>query len=140
MWVTDDVACPGRAVLDERAGPGSLVMVQRTRQGPGDARGRVTPGRHCYPSRRRGGPAGRAGRRARGHGSVEGRLHRRLDVCVGEDDSRLREGHGAADMSRLRRTVPNQPKADRSQKRPSLKDKRYRCPPDRPYLTDLLQQ
>lgn len=140
VWVTDDVARLGPAVLDEWAGLGSLVMVERTRQDLGDTQGRVTTERHCYISSLRGCPAERAGRLVRGHWSVENRLHWRLDVCFGEDDSRLRKDHGAQNMSRLRRIVMNKLKTDRSEKRMSLKNKRYKCSLDRQYLIDMLQQ
>jgi predicted transposase YbfD/YdcC len=140
VWVTDDVACLGPAVLDEWAGLASLVMVERTRQDLGDAQGRVTTERHCYICSLRGCPAARAGRLVRGHWSVENRLHWRLDVCFGEDDSRLRKDHGAENMSRLRRIVLNKLRTDRSHKRLSLKNKRYRCSLDRQYLIEMLQQ
>lgn len=138
--VTGDVACLGPAVPDEWAGLGSLVMAERTRQDLGDAQGRVTTERRCYLSSLRGCSAERAGRLARGHWSVENRLHWRLGVCSGEDDSRIRKDHAARNMSRPRRIVLNKLKTDRSQKRTSLKTKRYRCSLDRQYLIDMLQQ
>ena len=69
---------------------------------------------------------------------MENRLHWRLDMNFGEDQSRLRKGHGAQNFSRLRRVVINQLKND--PRKVSLKVKRYRCSIDREYLIERLRQ
>ena len=47
--------------------------------------------------------AQRAGEIIRGHWSIENGLHYVLDVTFNEDQSRVRKGHGAENLSRLRR-------------------------------------
>ena len=47
--------------------------------------------------------AERAARVIRGHWSIENGLHYVLDVSFNEDQSRVRKGHGAENLSRLRR-------------------------------------
>jgi predicted transposase YbfD/YdcC len=47
----------------------------------------------------------RLGRSARAHWGIENKLHWVLDVSFGEDGNRTREGHGAENLSILRRLV-----------------------------------
>ena len=39
------------------------------------------------------------------HWSIENRLHWRLRVCFGDDDNRVRQGHGADNLARHRRVA-----------------------------------
>jgi hypothetical protein len=45
----------------------------------------------------------RLGRSARAHWGIENKLHWVLDVSFGEDANRTRKGHGAENLSTLRR-------------------------------------
>ena len=45
----------------------------------------------------------RLGRSARAHWGIENKLHWVLDVSLGEDGNRTRKGHGAENLSTLRR-------------------------------------
>ena len=45
----------------------------------------------------------RLGRSARAHWGIENKLHWVLDVSLGEDGNRTRRGHGAENLSTLRR-------------------------------------
>jgi predicted transposase YbfD/YdcC len=80
------------------------------------------------------------GAAVRQHWGVENKLHWVLDVGFGEDQSRIRKGHGAENFSRLRRIVLNKLRTFDTQRRVSLKTKRYRCLIDRQYLLDALKQ
>lgn len=73
----------------------------------------------------------------RSHWGVENRLHWRLDVAFQEDQSRLRKGHGAENMSRLRRLALNALQRDRSEKM-GVKNKRLMAGWDHRYLTRIL--
>ena len=73
----------------------------------------------------------------RGHWGVENRVHWVLDVCFGEDGSRIRKGHGAANMSLLRRLTLNLIRQEQTVKR-SLKGKRKRAEWDNRYLETVL--
>lgn len=74
----------------------------------------------------------------RSHWGIENQLHWRLDVIFNEDQSRLRKGHGAQNMARLRRIGLNLLKRDRSQKM-GLKNKRLLAGWDHDYLLRLLE-
>ena len=73
----------------------------------------------------------------RAHWGVENRLHWRLDVCFNEDQCRLRKGHGAQNMSRLRRIGLNLLQRDRTQKM-GIKNKRLMAGWSSDYLLQLL--
>lgn len=73
----------------------------------------------------------------RGHWGVENQLHWTLDVAFNEDHSRLRKGHGAENMSRLRRIALNALRNDRSRKM-GIKNKRLMAGWDHRYLLRLL--
>jgi len=82
--------------------------------------------------------ASRMAQVVRAHWGVENRLHWRLDVTFNEDQCRLRKGHGAQNMSRLRRVGLNMLQRDRSQKM-GLKNKRLLAGWDHDYLLRLLE-
>lgn len=73
----------------------------------------------------------------RSHWGVENQLHWRLDVAFNEDQSRLRKGHGAQNMSRLRRIALNALRQDTSEKA-GIKNKRLMAGWDHRYLVRLL--
>ncbi len=51
--------------------------------------------------------AERAGQAIRGHWAIENSLHWALDVTFGDDQSRLRKGHGAKNMAVVRHFALN---------------------------------
>lgn len=69
------------------------------------------------------GNANQINRAIRKHWHVENKLHWVLDVTFNEDDCRVRNGHGAENLSVIRRIALNKLKCDKSQKA-SLKVKR----------------
>jgi len=73
----------------------------------------------------------------RGHWGIENRLHWSLDVSFGEDQSRIRNGHGAEHFSRLRRMALNMLKREATSKR-GIKAKRLRAGWDHDYLLKVL--
>lgn len=73
----------------------------------------------------------------RAHWGVENQLHWRLDVTFNEDQSRLRKGHSAQNMSRLRRIGLNLLRQDRTQKM-GIKNKRLLAGWDHRFLLSLL--
>ena len=72
------------------------------------------------------------------HWGVENPLHWILDVQFDEDQSRVRTGYGAENLSRLRRIALNKLQAETSQKR-SIRAKRLRAGWDHDYLLQILQ-
>jgi len=73
----------------------------------------------------------------RGHWGVENPLHWSLDVTFGEDDSRVRKGHAAQNLSRLRRIALNQLQRDKTLKA-GIQTKRQRAGWDHAYLLKVL--
>lgn len=72
----------------------------------------------------------------RGHWGIENRVHWVLDVSFGEDGSRIRKDHGAANMSLLRRLTLNLIRREPS--KGSLKGKRKRAGWDNRFLEKVL--
>ena len=87
--------------------------------------GKVSTERRYFLSSLDGEDAEVFGSAVRQHWGVENQLHWVLDVSFGEDQSRLRKGHGAENFSRLRRIVLNKLRNFDTQRRVSLKTKRY---------------
>ena len=74
----------------------------------------------------------------RGHWGIENQVHWVLDVTFGEDGSRIRKDHGAANMALLRRLTLNLIRQETTVKS-SLKQKRKRAGWDNGYLEKVLQ-
>lgn len=72
----------------------------------------------------------------RGHWGIENSLHWCLDVVYGEDHSRVRRGHGARNLSLLRRLSLNLLRQEPS--KGSLKGKRYRAGLDNHFMLQIL--
>ena len=80
--------------------------------------------------------AEQAGEAVRGHWGIENRLHWVLDVVFGDDQSRLRRGHGARNMAVVRHFALNLMRAATDKR--SLKLRRKVAGWDPNYLADLL--
>lgn len=76
-------------------------------------------------------------RAVRGHWGIENSLHWVLDMAFREDECRVRKGHGAENLSRLRHMALNLLKQDESVK-VGIKNKRLRAGWDNEYLLKLL--
>lgn len=76
-------------------------------------------------------------RAVRGHWAIENSLHWVLDVQCGEDRSRARAGHAAANLATLRRLALNLLKQDRTKKR-GIKGKQLNASWDHAFLLRLL--
>lgn len=76
-------------------------------------------------------------RAVRGHWAIENSLHWVLDVQCGEDRSRARAGHAAANLATLRRLALNLLKQDRTKQR-GLKGKQLNASWNHAYLLRLL--
>ena len=152
MWVTNEVNWLGAELLALWPGLSSLAMVESTRQNLGDLTGKVSVERRYYISSLTGVDAAKMAAAVRSHWAIENKLHWRLDMAFGEDESRIRKGHGPDNFSRLRRIVlnklreaPEKPGPEKGTPTPkgrkiSLKGKRYLCSLDPDYLIKQLQQ
>jgi hypothetical protein len=74
--------------------------------------------------------------RTRAHYLIENQLHWCLDVVFGEDDSRIRQGHSARNMSLMRRFTLNLLRQETS--KASLTMKRYKAALDNDFLLKIL--
>jgi predicted transposase YbfD/YdcC len=75
----------------------------------------------------------------RHHWRIENGLHWSLDVGFNEDHSRVRKGHAAENLSRLRRIALNLLKAETVHCKRGIKTKRLRAGWDHDYLLRVLQ-
>lgn len=147
VWVTREVDW-----LRERGDwPGlrSVVCVEATRQvlapqpprKPTGGEGRIRTQRRYYISSldhcQRGQEAAFFAGLIRDHWGVENKLHWSLDVSFNEDQSRVRQGHAAENLSRLRRLTLNLLKQEKQTKL-SLPRKRKRAAWRPDYLLTVL--
>lgn len=75
----------------------------------------------------------------RHHWQIENGLHWSLDVSFAEDKSRVRKGHAAENLSRIRRIALNLLKAETVHCKRGIKTKRLRAGWDHDYLLRVLQ-
>lgn len=87
--------------------------------------------------RDRGRDAAYFGQLIRDHWKIENQLHWSLDVTFDEDDSRVRQGHAAENLSRLRRIALNLLKQEKTCKR-GLAGKRLKAGWNQKYLLKVL--
>ena len=139
VWVTDEVHWVQGRLDEPWPHLGSVAVVESVRQDLGDPAGRVTTERRHFVSSRAGTDAAAMAAAVRGHWSVENNLHWQLDVSFGEDECRIRVGHGAENFSRLRRMALNLLTRDRSVK-VGIRGKRLKAACDEHYLLHLLTQ
>lgn len=93
--------------------------------------------RRYYISSHDGTPARPIAEAIRGHWGVENRRHWSLDVAFREDDSRVRVGHAAENLSRLRRIALNLLKRETTATQ-GIKGKRLKAGWDQRYLLKVL--
>jgi hypothetical protein len=80
--------------------------------------------------------ATRAAEAVRAHWAIENRLHWVLDVIFGDDQSRLRTGHGAKNMAVVRHFAINLVRTANDKR--SIKLRRKRAGWDPNYLAEIL--
>jgi predicted transposase YbfD/YdcC len=112
----------------------SLIAVDSERRFPD---GRVQKERRYFISSLTGVDAQTFGRLIRAHWQIENSLHWSLDVSFNEDASRVRNGHGAENFSRLRRIAFNLLKRETTEK-VGIRTKRLRAGWDEDYLLKVL--
>ena len=129
--------CSAESVLDLREWPGlqTIAMVEsRTEK----AKGVISSERRFYitslaPN------VEIIARAIRGHWAIENSLHWVLDVQMSEDNSRIRRGNAAENLSRIRRLTINMLKAhEPRKKRTSLQKKRRACILSEEYLMKVM--
>jgi predicted transposase YbfD/YdcC len=98
----------------------------------------VTVERRYFISSLPGRVAQRLGQAVRKHWCVENELHWSLDVCFGEDQSRVRIGNAAENLSRVRRIALMLLKQETTAKI-GIKAKRLKAGWDRKYLLKVLR-
>jgi len=144
VWVTRDVEW--LRARGEWLGLRSVVCVDRERlvlnpADPSTPRKTAHERRYFISSldhRDRGRDARYFGGHIRDHWKVENQLHWSLDVSFSEDASRVRLGHGAENLSRLRRMALNLLKQEKSVKR-GIACKRMKAGWDQAYLLKVLR-
>jgi predicted transposase YbfD/YdcC len=145
VWVTTDVQRLGAGLLAKWPGLPSVALVERTRQDLGDLTRKTTVERQLYIPSLKSPDARAIAGHVRGHrpfDSAQGRgghLHWQLDVSFGEDDRRVRVGHGAENFSRLCRVALNLLKRDKTVK-VGITTKRLNPGWDHDYLPHLINQ
>lgn len=131
VWVTDQLQ--HLRGLEEWKGLASVAVIESTREVLG---GTTSTERRYFLSALPGRDAAFFATAQRGHWAVENNLHWILDVIFHEDASRLRQGHGAENFSRLRRIALNLLKAH--PKKASIKGKRKLAGWDHRFLLEVL--
>ena len=131
-WVTPDVDW----FEDRQDWPGlkSFAAVECERY----VNGETAAGRRYFISSLDRSDAASIAQAIRGHWRIENSLHWPLDVSFNEDQSRIRKGHGAENVSRLRRMALNLVKQETTNKR-GIKTKRLRAGWDEQYLCQILR-
>ena len=118
----------------EWAGLQSIAMVESRRQ-IGES---VSTERRYFISSLPAHTAQRIGQAVRNHWCVENELHWSLDVCFGEDQSRVRIGNAAENLSRVRRLALMLLKQETTAK-VGIKAKRLKAGWDENYLLQVLK-
>jgi len=141
VWVTRDVEWLRRE--GKWANLRSAICVEAVRevQDPAGGPAEVTTDRRYYISSvdpwQEGQDASFFARHIRGHWGVENKLHWTLDVTFREDESRLRQGCAAENLSRLRRIALNMLKQEKRSGM-SIRRKRRRAGWDHDFMLRML--
>lgn len=133
VWITPRIDWLGEE-QSRWAGLRSVAVVEAMRDVP--LKG-VSCERRYYISTLDGTDAQRVAAAIRGHWGIENRLHYVLDVSFAEDQCRVRTGHAAENLSRIRRIALNLLRRETTQKR-GIKGKRLNAAWDHDYLLQLL--
>ena len=133
VWLTSEVRHLGADLLELWPGLKAVAAVERVREVIGKG---PSLERHYYILSDGTCDAQRAAQIIRGHWSIENGLHYVLDVSFNEDQSRVRKGHGAENLSRLRRLSANLLRLNPTQR--SIKGQRKRCGWSDEYLFQTL--
>jgi len=133
LWVSWDISLLGE-LGDQWPGIKSIILVERTRDVDGQTSVELSYYISSLDRRTR---AKRLAEHIRGHWSVENNLHWQLDVSFGEDDRRIRTGHGAENFSRLCRIALNLLKAEPTA-RVGVAIRRQKCGWDNDYLLKVV--
>jgi predicted transposase YbfD/YdcC len=133
VWCTSEVEHLGAGLLEQWPGLKAIAAVERVRQVTGKP---ASTERHYYILSNDTLTAARVGQIIRGHWGIENGLHHVLDVSFDEDHSRVRKGHGAENLSRLRRLSANLLKRNADKR--SIKGQRKRCGWSEDYLVQTL--
>jgi len=133
IWATGEVGW--FAEKDKWKGLRSLIRVQARRT----VDGRTTSEYRYYISSLPADDAPKLLAYIRGHWGVENGLHWCLDIGFGDDDRRIRQGHGAENFARLSRIALNLLKKQTRHK-VGIKTKRLCCGWSHDYLFRVLTQ
>lgn len=136
-WVTDEVRWLGAELLALWPGLAAVAAVECDRAVAGAGGGKRSVERRYFITSLPGTDAAAVLAAVRGHWAVENKLHWQLDVSFREDECRVRAGHGAENLSRLRRLALNLLKRDTSVKI-GVNGKRLKAGWDEHYLLRLL--
>ena len=135
VWLTTEVKWLGPELLALWPGLKAVAAVERKREVLGKET-KVSIERHYYILSNPRCAAERVGEIIRGHWSIENSLHHVLDVSFNEDLSRVRKGHGAENLSRLRRLTANLLQRNKSKR--SIRGQRKTCAWSEKYLFKTL--
>jgi predicted transposase YbfD/YdcC len=127
-WLTGERRFPGELRLPE---PACLVRVEARTERGGKSHAET---RYYIASATL--SAAQAAQAIRGHWGIENRLHWVLDVVFGDDQSRLRKGHGAGNMAVVRHFALNLVRAAKDKRSLELRRKLAGWAPG--YLDELL--
>jgi predicted transposase YbfD/YdcC len=143
VWVSTDVKPLGHDLLKAWPGLASLIVVESTRRGVREPKGKTSYERRYYISDHAHTDAKFFADGIRSHWGVES-MHWSLDVAMNEDQSRVRMDAGAENLSRLRRIAINKLKSWQPRKpngkplKIGLKLRQQMCGWNPKYLFDVL--
>ena len=135
VWVTTEIEHLGEELPGLWPHVKAIAAVERTRTLKGRA-SKTTVERHYFILSNPKLSAERVGQIIRGHWGIENTLHHVLDVSFDEDQCRVRKGHGAENLSRLRRLTANLLQLNKS--KTSIRIQRKKCSWSEKYLFETL--